>query len=81
MNDFDKKRQEYNMRVLNLLEEYLHEDGKHLRFCQLVEILNGQTDYFYEEPEDTFNRWNKVIQQLKYEHNNISTTTGAEALH
>lgn len=81
MNDFDKKRQEDNMRVLHLLEEYLQGDGKHLRFCQLIEILNGHTDYFYEEPEATFNRWNKVIKQLTYEHNNIPTASGAYASH
>ncbi|MBS5612923.1 MAG: hypothetical protein KHX29_02370 [Prevotella buccalis] len=57
MSDFDKKRQEDNIRVLHLLEECLHGDGKHLRFCQLIEILNGHTDYFYEEPEATFERW------------------------
>lgn len=79
MNDFDKKRQEDNMRVLNLLKEYLHGDGKHLRFCQLIEILNSHTDYFYEEPEATFNRWNKVIKQLKYERNNIPTASEADA--
>lgn len=79
MNDFDKKRQEDNMRVLHLLKGYLHGNGKHLRFCQLIEILNGHTDYFYEEPEATFNRWNKVIKQMKYEHNNIPTASGADA--
>ncbi len=81
MNDFDKKRQEDNMRVLYLLEEYLHGDGKHLRFCQLIEILNGYTDYFYEEPEATFNRWNNAIKQLTYEHNNFPPTSGADASH
>lgn len=54
-------------------------DDKHLRFCQLIEILNGHTDYFYEEPEATFERWNKVIKQLKYEHNNIPTAGKADA--
>ena len=79
MSDFDKKCQEDNIRVLHLLEECLHGDGKHLRFCQLIEILNGHTDYFYVEPEATFERWNKVIKQLKYEHNNIPTAGKADA--
>ena len=56
-----------------------HGDSKHLRFCQLIEILNGHTDYFYEEPEGTFERWNKVIKQLKYEHNNIPTAGETDA--
>ncbi len=44
----------------------------------LEECLHG-TDYFYEEPEATFERWNKVIKQLKYEHNNIPTAGETDA--
>lgn len=63
--DFDVSRRYNNELILQLLGEYLRGTGRELRFNQLMYILNGTEDYFYEEPEDTLARFRTALFKLK----------------
>ena len=50
------KRYYYNLKILKFLEEFFVEN-QYLRFCQLIDILNKNKNYYFEEPEDTLKRY------------------------
>ncbi len=57
------KRAHYNIKVLELLKDYF-ERNPDIRFNQLVENLNYGSDYFYEEPEETYKRYKKDLEEM-----------------
>lgn len=59
--DFDAKRCHDNELILQLLGEYLRGEGRELRFNQLMYILNGTEDHFYEEPSETLARFRAIL--------------------
>lgn len=61
--DFDAKRCHDNELILQLLGEYLRGEGRELRFNQLMYLLNGREDYFYEEPAETLVRFRVTLKQ------------------
>lgn len=52
------KRKEYNKKLLSLIEKILNK-FPNFRFEQLIYILDGTKDHFYEEPDATLKRWTK----------------------
>ena len=56
------KRLNDNIEILSLLSEYLIK-RPHLRFSQLMWLLDEGKEYFYEEPESTLNRYKKWLQK------------------
>ena len=56
------KRLNDNIEILSLLSEYLIKHP-HLRFSQLMWLLDEGKEYFYEEPESTLNRYKKWLQK------------------
>lgn len=57
------KRAHYNIKILELLKDYF-ERNPDIRFNQLVENLNYGSDYFYEEPEETYKRYKKGLEEM-----------------
>lgn len=57
------KRAHYNIKILELLKDYF-EKNPDIRFNQLVENLNYGNDYFYEEPEETYKRYKKDLEEM-----------------
>lgn len=56
-----KKRKIYNFKIIMLLIKQLFKEP-HLRFNQLIFILNKTDDYFSEEPQETYNRFKKILK-------------------
>ena len=57
-------------KCLELLSSYL-DKHKDLRLEQLIYILDESKDYFYEEPEQTFKRWQNKIEELEKGNENV----------
>lgn len=55
-NQLQKMRIEYNYKCACILSELIaiYPD---LRINQIISILNGSIDRFYEEPNTTYERW------------------------
>lgn len=60
--NFDAKRCHDNELILQLLAEHLRGEGRELRFNQLMYLLNGTKDYFYEEPAETLVRFRVTLE-------------------
>lgn len=52
------KECDYNMRILKVLKDIIHEHPE-LRFGQIIETINGNKEFFYEEPWNTLERFQK----------------------
>ncbi len=49
-----------NLKIVEYLEQIVKENPN-LRLEQILYILDGDNDYFYEEPEKTLKRWKGSI--------------------
>lgn len=62
-----KSRQEYNMKILDLLKEGIQKYPT-IRFCQLLNIFKiGDSDKFNEEPIKTYNDILKLKKERERE--------------
>ena len=53
-------------KCLELLSSFL-DKHRYLRLEQLIYILDESKDYFNEEPEQTFKRWQNKLEELEKE--------------
>ena len=60
------KRYYYNLKILRFLAEFF-EGYQYLRFCQLIDILNKNKNYYFEEPEDTLKRYEERSTTIERE--------------
>ena len=58
------KRFYYNLKILKFLAEFLGKNP-YLRFCQLIDILNKNKNYYFEEPEDTLKRYEELSTPIE----------------
>ena len=65
-NEFDQKRKEYSIKICQLLMEYF-EKHPQIRFWQAISVIQSDVyknqDMFYEEPEDTFLKLEKFLNE------------------
>lgn len=52
-----------NLKCLNFLKEIL-EDNPGIRIEQLLHLLDGTDDWFYEEPTKTLKRWKDTFSKI-----------------
>ena len=57
-------------KCLELLSSYL-DKHKDLRLEQIIYILDESKDYFHEEPEQTFKRWQNKLEELEKGNENV----------
>lgn len=65
-NEFDQRRKEYSIKTCQLLIDYF-EKHPQIRFWQVISIIQSvvykNQDMFYEEPEDTFLKLEKFLNE------------------
>ena len=63
LNDFDKKRLQYNIKVNNLINKTIRAYPQ-IRITQLMTILNIGNGTFNEEPWETYKRIKPTCEQI-----------------
>lgn len=61
MTELDLRRQTYNQKILDYIMGIVNRHP-YMRFNQIMYLINGTTDFYAEEPWDTYERLKKILQ-------------------
>lgn len=61
MTELDLCRQTYNQKILDHITGIVNRHP-YMRFNQIMYLINGTTDFYGEEPWDTYERVKKILQ-------------------
>lgn len=61
MRELDLRRQTYNQKILDYITGIVNRHP-YMRFNQIMYLINGTTDFYAEEPWETYNRLKNMLQ-------------------
>lgn len=61
MRELDLRRQTYNQKILDYITGIVNRHP-YMRFNQIMYLINGTTDFYTEEPWETYNRLKNMLQ-------------------